>query len=820
MKRISTLALFGALLISQQSISQSYYQDAINLCKFRTYVERVKSQPGVNFDSALFAEELAKSILKMESDEFGPAAFAEDPGAMGFEDLDVAAGGVPSGFDEFQINLVKAEIEQYFKYTDPGFIVFSPGCIPSANDFPASFQYLSEALNIMESVGSAALPTSGALSSLVGVSQAEILQGISNWALKRAQEELMQAFLREWLEKITTDSLLVAMFPNTINVLSSADISTIITDGATWKATFQQDLNEMPEQARDIVEIALNKMGNPLDPVIRLELLSALSAGSTIYREINNGKKVDEILLVLASEAFEDTKRTAIIDRGLVGIGSFITALEIEDSYGNPALLRPDAILNMTEAQLLCYWDITYLRQRRQFKKAFNLKDQNAECSFYKDVRANISLFKKYITQVSSNFNAIQAMVKEISTSNGMSGEQLRSYMNVSFDVVESSVEIIDSLSPSHSPLAAVKGFKTKYYDGLAYLPPMYDGVKSKDYGKVVLNAINMLIWIRSLVKYDENEAYDYLADITSLEDFDKNLTGNQVGEILARRSSSIEADYPESVKIFNKKLKVLNKNLTTSKSYTSAEIKSEIKRAFQITDDEKKQIISELSLSLDNSTAAVNRYGKLMTNIILAEDSEDISNALEAAAMKTGGYLVRHNSSWSASVTFYPGVAAGREVLKGLTFEDESGKIEKHGYIGVTLPIGIELSKGTNWKGIGAIGLFVQALDLGALLNYSINTPSPDSSMSIANNPEIGFEQVLSPGVYLTLHLANSPITLGGGISYSPDLRNVTVEGVELRPNALHCGVFLAVDLNVFPIWASKKKYQLKTKTLHAMYK
>ena len=259
-----------------------------------------------------------------------------------------------------------------------------------------------------------------------------------------------------------------------------------------------------------------------------------------------------------------------------------------------------------------------------------------------------------------------------------------------------------------------------------------------------------------------------------------------------------------------------------TGNALSATMVKGKINAALTLTSDDiafiKKEITEQLLEKLKSSNEVLNKYAKLMASIILAEDSNDIKDALEGAAMKTGGYLVRQKSHFSTSVTFYPGFELGRESLSngGQKLPNSSETSVKGNYLGVALPIGIEAAAGLDWKAIGAIGVFLQVLDLGAVLNYSLNTSGEDS---ISTLPEFGFKQVLSPGAYLTIHFANNPITLGTGWSFSPDLRTINGEIQSVNVNSTQFGFFLAVDLNVFPIYASRKKHRLKTKSFRKAY-
>lgn len=95
-----------------------------------------------------------------------------------------------------------------------------------------------------------------------------------------------------------------------------------------------------------------------------------------------------------------------------------------------------------------------------------------------------------------------------------------------------------------------------------------------------------------------------------------------------------------------------------------------------------------------------------------------------------------------------------------------------------------------------------VQVFDLGAVLNYRLTGSDEEDESS---NPNITFKQLLSPGVNYVYHFANSPMVVGAGVNYSPDLRKITQGSTEFKANAIRYGIFVAVDVTALFFHVSK---------------
>lgn len=811
---------------SQTNFAQSYVDDSRYLVEFEAF-----------YKSSALEDEL--NVLMNQDDFIELVILNLETGGVNFKDSDADDGNDDFIMDDdsseedsnnvtakgWKNNAllkekIKKEIDWYIKYAEHGNEIYIGNKLKeSLTAFPKEFEYLPTVLSVLESSGLAAEPTSGfGIGSLLGVSEADILVGISDWALNRAQEELMQAFLREWLEKLQNDPVLAEAFPNTLTMLSTSDLTSIYTNSDTWKATFQQDFDAIPAKVPEIASLILEQYKPDMDPENQAELVAGLEVISHFYIELNKGKRPDEILMLQGERSFLNYKDSAyhpLVHRGVVGTQLFLTLIQSNALGDQISYIKPAAILQLSEAELKALWKLLHIRNSQKIAFVYSSDTTDAKHALlYKDVLEGIGEFKLQLANISETVKSISDIFKTLGNNSKLTLEieEYHTYGQLAFDLVLSGADILENYTSANVDVDKILLYRQTYETGYEYVMELVTSIKTNEYGTVALNTINLIMWIRTLItkefvpvtasKYQSLVVEDHINNIQSLID-------NIKAQI-----ESLKTKYPNTFAIGSAKVKLLQQRLEAQETLSVDVIKMEIRNTFIFTEVETRTVVKEVATKdlreLESSNEALNTYANLMASVLLAEDSEDIKEALNSVANKKGSYLVRQQSHFSATVSFYPGAKFGWETLETSGLPDTEGT-----YLGVTLPIGVEAAVGTNWKPIGAVGLFVQVLDLGAVLNYSLQNDNEE----VSSSPDINFKQVLSPGAYLTIHFTNNPITLGLGGSYSPELRQINADGVTLSANSFQYGFFLAVDLNVFTLYGSKRKFALQSESFEKAY-
>jgi len=205
---------------------------------------------------------------------------------------------------------------------------------------------------------------------------------------------------------------------------------------------------------------------------------------------------------------------------------------------------------------------------------------------------------------------------------------------------------------------------------------------------------------------------------------------------------------------------------------------------------------------------------------------SEEMATVIEAAALPVQSYRLKRNSRFSISLNSYAGVFFASEQLN-----NSNAKNKTSGLIGVTAPVGIGFnwglttkdendyskypSKTTVKKGGGKIekssyykghslSLFTSLVDVGALATFRLN----DDQTPV---DELEWQNVLAPGAHIIWGIGKTPLSLGVGAQYGPELRKVTAkEGVAtttINSRGWRFGVSFIVDIPLLQLYRKTDK-------------
>lgn len=252
-------------------------------------------------------------------------------------------------------------------------------------------------------------------------------------------------------------------------------------------------------------------------------------------------------------------------------------------------------------------------------------------------------------------------------------------------------------------------------------------------------------------------------------------------------------------------------------------------------------------------------RYGSFMAAVAQARSADDVKEALEAAALPVGSSSIKRRSFSSISINAFAGATTGAEYAYLTEAQRVAGLPNVNSWrynLGPTAPIGLSWAWGlrgaampvrrrallapASWwlpstrqrlriarnrrldqayryydingeekylRGTAA-GLFVSVIDLGVPVLLRFNDPH---AAPLPNN--IGFRQVLAPGLFGFYHLRGAPLSLFAGAQFTPqlrELRQLTPDSTRgnrafsnLDPrNSIRFNVGLTVDIPLFQLY------------------
>lgn len=205
-------------------------------------------------------------------------------------------------------------------------------------------------------------------------------------------------------------------------------------------------------------------------------------------------------------------------------------------------------------------------------------------------------------------------------------------------------------------------------------------------------------------------------------------------------------------------------------------------------------------------------KYGSFMAQISSAKNAEDVTKALDAAALPVGSYGAKRRNPLTLELSTYPGFLVGAEKAK-----PESGYT---GTVGFTAPVGLSLSWPTKKKGASSgakmfdenrsytgnsITCFVTVVDLAAPVLYRLGHGDAEGLPE-----EVTISQFISPGISIGHSLSpKSPFYLMAGIQYTPKLREF---GTELESVA-RFNLTFAMDIPIFNLFTNQSTVKKRVK-------
>lgn len=187
---------------------------------------------------------------------------------------------------------------------------------------------------------------------------------------------------------------------------------------------------------------------------------------------------------------------------------------------------------------------------------------------------------------------------------------------------------------------------------------------------------------------------------------------------------------------------------------------------------------------------AQVSRALAFGAELIEAQDAAEVERAVNAFAAPVGSYASkRHRFGFSITGTL--ALQAGGEVYLD---RSRPSLPSSAGQLGGHLSLGLDLT----WPlgSAGSFGFYVPILNLTPFASFSLQSEQPAPSLEGVS--------LLSPGLFVRWGILDTPLILGAGVSYTPDLRAHEIVGTDgvlrtERLGALQIGLLLGVDVTLF---------------------
>lgn len=572
------------------------------------------------------------------------------------------------------------------------------------------------------------------ISSLSSLNVTNFAFGLTDFLIDRTKTELNIAFFERFKDEMTKDEYndLKILFPQTFQMLTAIGDQMYYYNNYIQglRHAFETDLNRMPYQIRNWVDLHKDSIDASVYYTIRIGLITTTSIIenkhpgailkdlSTELKSLNNNEN-DSIfgtfenithLVSLISESFRDT----------LGAGDYwVDGSKIRQLTNDEVLLRiylgllyQQIKLDSAQIDIAFSNDITLLNLLDTIGKNWNVYSFEAN--------RLISRFSSQINLTQSSVTRFNETKRRVNANDELTNRE-RNYemFNAYFDITTSMLDILRNI-----------------------------GLEMNEFAEGI-NKIDTAVGQKLQAIFSEKK----------FKEIDTLIIAN------------IEAAHKIGIFTFNKQ-------------YAGA-----VAQTFML--------LNRADANKNNQWQAFIKYGTFMANMVTADSPEAVTAAIEAVAAPPGSYSIKRHSNFSIALNGYLGVFGGQEFISGM---DNAWNAS------ITAPVGISF----NWKrcenkNVGWVvptSIFASIIDLGVITNYRLTETNDVSSV-----PKVKLNNIISPGIFLEWRLGKSPLTLGAGGQFGPQIREQIIKddmgnitGKELISEALYwrAGLSLKVDIPI----------------------
>ncbi len=613
-----------------------------------------------------------------------------------------------------------------------------------------------------------------------GLDVTNIANGISQFMIKRAKEELTVAFFNRFKKFAAENPEFKVLFPKTTDNLENLLTYKYPDMLPALRTGFLDDLKAITYHLDDVLELPRYQELLKNFPEIKVTIRSI-----RLVHEIESGEThpADVLKDFAAFKEWGD----ATASNGFKNFGSSVKLAaifsqslrkDISDSQ-DPAAWIPFAELDeliKNEAAFKIYIGLIYQLVKKD-NILFYINDNTVKFdSIMAAQKDNLFLFENKVTEFIQLANKVDKISDTLNNkrteNNALTNDDYYSYIDVSLDVIEYGFSIGKLFADS---------LDTDEYTKIARKTnDLYRNIYKQEYTQAVSNAMDILNIVNIMVDGNKQVIIKELKikfpEVNSFKKTFEEFTGVDTTEI-KKLIENTALNNKETIALLNKILALYNTKLPFN--------------------------------NLTDVIAKTTKYGLFMANMVNAKTADEVSSVLENAALPVGSSSIKKNSAFNISVQSYLG---GFARIGSLKYDNNNAWSSRYG---VTAPIGIAFSWGLA-KNMGSVSLFASLLDLGAIADYQLKaetvaTPDGTDSTVINKDYTVKLGQIFSPGAFVVYGLPWSlPLALGVGGQYGPGLGKIETTGNTIANNPQwRWNIFLAVDIPFFNLANNPKKYK-----------
>jgi hypothetical protein len=609
------------------------------------------------------------------------------------------------------------------------------------------------------------------ISGLGALPVTNIANGIAQFMIKRAKEELTITFFNKFQEFAQKHQEFMILFPKTVDILGKLlsfqyptmlshlqnafleDLSNLYVHLPAFLALpqFQALFDRFPEikvaiGTLELVQKFANSNTSPADILLQYEAIA--NPGGARSQGLQDFGNAVSLAAIFSESVREDSAN--LNDR------SWITLSTFKAKASDPIYLQ-------------IYLGLVYQKIVEKDIR-FGTKHFANEFAKINNPSGPLALMREEMSQFLFLAQKTDSLVRDLNIKKAagiaLTNDDIFNYINTGIDVVEFSFDIGRFFTKE----VDVHNYTKLARDGNS----IYRNIYKMEYPEAVTHSVDFVQEIFTLIQGNSNEQASIITDIkTALNVGQTVITADSLDDLGAKQYDAIS-------------------NAINTHALTDNQRKS-LRAALQY------RSIKGVQKTLD----IIKNYGLFMANLSTAKTADEVESIIENAALPVGSSSIKKYSKWNISVQSYLGASFRID-------NPPASQTAWNNRVNVAGPIGISINRGLG-KG-GSIGGMFTLLDLGAIIDYQLKQEvfvdeNGKNGIGIKKDYEVRLGQIFSPGFHVVYGFwHNLPLAAGIGIQYGPGLGKIDNGGNALinNPN-LRFNAFLAVDIPFFTLYNKK---------------
>ena len=644
-----------------------------------------------------------------------------------------------------------------------------------------------------------------------------IADGMAKFIVKRTKEEMNVAFFEKFQKELDKYPDLKTVFPCTYSTLTlmGTEIYAYESYLKTMRESFYKDLNSLPYNLPTIISNHEDYFSK--EPYVRSELLTAFYMAQGFQENMNPGEIIENYDVSILDDV--DSNIKAVFQ------AFQLFSVSLKDSSARNYWVSYNDVKKLVNDQTAFAIYLGLVAQRAhddsitfKYKQDGTLRERKM-FDLMNDTYTQLKPYKTYLVTLASK---VQSLNAEITKLDSLKNDSLRfeSYYQVTsstIDVMRYCVQA-DQL-PLLKTLDIDLQTSTKPYVDLAQTSAdMVIDVRRKNYAMAIVHAGQIMNITGSILKYPkgvdigklkanmlqsqgEYEALDSIYNYAILLERIKQRDGNITeSAILVSKANGTNLPVKDAFKIAEKVL-----NSTSYSNKLGLDVAS-AKDVYEKRNKESNEATpTKTIIDLKETSSKVLKYGTFMAAIVKADSSEQVAAIIEAMALPCGSSRIKRETKYNVSVNAYCGLFTGYEQIKNVDY-----KFKLNSY-GVTAPIGLSFSigkqiflplvsylgeKDRHWSHT----IFFSLVDIGALAAFRFED---DSTRAL---PNMEVKDIISPGVFYSIGIPKTPVSVNVGYQVGPRLRKVTSESNTIGSTYSRWSISVCVDLPLLNLYTSSR--------------